>query len=139
MDRRHFLRLSGAGALLARLPGDVPAVAPSDVKWDRGRLRRLLPTVSDREILIKASFDAPLTAAPTLRIGSLAVTGPMSDTRGELWQFHAHDLSPGRRYRLILMAEGKPLCQPWDLATFPAPDALPRTCAGALFYLRGRP
>jgi hypothetical protein len=140
MDRRHFLRLSGAGALLARLPGDLPAVAPPDANWDRGWLRHLLPAVSDREILIKASFDAPLTAAPTLRIGGLAAPGRMSDTRGELWQFHAHDLSPGRRYRLTLMAggkAGKPLCQPWDLATFPAPDARPErvrvlffTCAG---------
>ncbi|MGH9839774.1 MAG: mandelate racemase/muconate lactonizing enzyme family protein [Blastocatellia bacterium] len=59
---------------------------------------------------------------------------------GELWQFHAHDLAPGRRYRLTLMAggkAGKPLCQPWDLATFLAPDTRPErvralffTCAG---------
>jgi phosphodiesterase/alkaline phosphatase D-like protein len=137
MDRRHFLRLSGAGALLARLPGESPAVAPADANWDRGRLRHLLPVVSDREILLKVSFDAPLGAAPTLRVGSLAVTGQMSDTRGELWQFHARDLAPGRRYRLALAAAGKAMCQPWELATFPAPDARPErvrllffTCAG---------
>lgn len=140
MDRRHFLRLSSVGTMLARLPGDTPglaAVVPSEATWDRGQLLHLLPTVSDREILIKASFAAPLTVAPTLRVGALAVRGQMSDTRGELWQFHARGLTPGRRYRLALVAGGKPLCQPWELATFPAPDARPErvrvlffTCAG---------
>ncbi|MFN0124544.1 MAG: alkaline phosphatase D family protein [Blastocatellia bacterium] len=146
MDRRLFLHLSGAGAMLAGLPGAMPGLAapPPDANWDRGQLLHLLPTVSDREILIKASFAAPLTVAPTLRVGgrvgALAVPGQMSDSRSEMWQFHARGLNPGRRYQLALMAggrAGRPLCQPWELATFPAPDARPErarvlffTCAG---------
>jgi phosphodiesterase/alkaline phosphatase D-like protein len=137
MDRRHFLRLSSASAMLAGWPSDLPAVTPPEANWERGQLRHLLPTVSDREILVKASFAAPLAAAPTLRVGGLVVTGQMSDTRGELWQFHARGLSPERRYQLALKAGGKSLCQPWELVTFPAPDARPDrvrvlffTCAG---------
>ena len=115
--------------------------AKSGAGWDRGRLLHLLPTVSDREILIKASFDRALTAAPSLRVGARTVSARMSDTRGECWQFHARGLEPGRRYRLSLVSGGKsggkPLCEPWDLATFPAADARPEsvrvlfyTCAG---------
>jgi len=105
--------------------------------WDPGRLVHLLPTVSDREMLLKASFDVPLADAPTLRVGSLSVPGRMSDTRGEYWEFHVKDLDPGRTYRLTLVSGGASLCEPWDLATFPAPDSRPKrvcvllyTCAG---------
>ena len=150
MDRRHFLSMSAAGTLLAALPEEMLAQSPQAANrmaasagsaWDRGQLLHLLPTVSDQEMLIKASFATPLAAAPMLRVGSLGVPGRMSDTRGEYWQFHAKGLEPGRRYRLMLTAGGKsggtPLCEPWDLATFPAPDARPErvrvllyTCAG---------
>jgi hypothetical protein len=87
---------------------------------------------------VKASFASPLDAAPTLRIGGLAVRGRMSDTAGECWQFYATGLDPARRYRLALVAgDGSTLCEPWDLSTYPAPDARPErfrvlffTCAG---------
>jgi hypothetical protein len=150
MDRRHFLRMSAASTLLATVSEKMLAQSPQAVAraaastgspWDRGQLLHLLPAVSDREMLVKASFNTPLTAAPTLRVGSLNVPGRMSDTRGECWQFHAKGLQPGRRYRLALTSGGKsggkPLCQPWDLTTFPGADARPDhvrvlfyTCAG---------
>ncbi len=150
MNRRDFLRMSSAGTIISALPQEMiaesarSAAAKSASKgeaWDRGRLLHLLPTVSDSEMLIKASFSGPLTSAPVLRVGSHAVPGRMSDTRGECWQFHAKGLEPGRRYRLSLLTAGKSggkhLCDPWDLATFPAPDAQPErmrvlfyTCAG---------
>jgi len=148
MNRRDFLRLSSAGTALTALPPEILAQSPqaaaaasADAAWGRGRLLHLLPTVSDREMLIKASFDGALDAAPSLRVGPHAVPGSMSDTRGECWQFHAKGLEPGRRYRLALVtggkSGGKPLCEPWELATFPAPDARPEhvrvlfyTCAG---------
>jgi hypothetical protein len=150
MNRRDFLRMSSAGTLLAGVPQQMLAQSPQSAAamagntataWDPGKLLHLLPTVNDREILIKASFDAPLGAAPALRVGSQRVAGQMADTRGEHWQFHARGLEPGRRYRLSLVTGGKPggkpLCAPWELATFPAPDARPDrvrlltfTCAG---------
>jgi hypothetical protein len=42
---------------------------PRPEHGDAGNLRHLLPTVSDTRMLIKASFNAPLAAAPTLRVG----------------------------------------------------------------------
>ena len=113
------------------------ATAPAGT-WDPGAVRHLLPTVSDSRMLIKASFNAPLAEAPTLRIGGTSVRGRMGDTRGEHWHFYATDLAPGRSYPLSLAgARGAPLCEPWELATFPAPDERPQqfrlliyTCAG---------
>ena len=111
---------------------------PAAQGWDAGVVRHLLPTVSDSRLLLKASFERPLSAAPTLRLGSTAVEGRMNDTAGEYWQFYAADLDPGRRYALSLVgSDGRSLCAPWDLSTFPAPGAQPDrfrmlffTCAG---------
>jgi hypothetical protein len=150
MNRREFLRMSSAGTLLAGVAPEVLAQSPQSTSattantssaWDHGRVLHLLPTVNDREMLIKISVDRTLIAAPLLRVGTRTVPGRMSDTRGECWQFHAKGLDPGRRYRLSLVtggkSGGKPLCEPWELATFPAPDARPErvrvlfyTCAG---------
>lgn len=138
MDRRKFLATSlGTSLYLAQAPGSL-AQRPASGGWDPGRVRHLLPTVGDSRILIKASFTSPLSGVPTLRVGSLAVRGRMNDTAGEFWQFYAEGLTPARRYNLSLTAaDGSALCQPWDLATFPSPEARPEhfrvlfyTCAG---------
>ena len=141
--RRRFLAASAGtvgAALFGRFPLEAMAqeLPPATSDWDRGRVRHILPTVSDSRILIKASFDRPLVAAPTLRVGSTAVAGQMSDTAGEYWQFHAGELEAGRRYTLSLVDNGgAPLCEPWPLTTFPAPGETPTrfrtlfyTCAG---------
>ena len=142
-DRRRFLTHS-AGAMSAAVLGNLPLDAmalerpPQSLTWDAGRIRHILPTVSDTEMLIKISVDAPLRAAPILMAGSTRVEGRMSDTAGEYWQFHAGNLRPGRPYMLELKdASGRALCEPWPLTTFPAPDARPErfrmlfyTCAG---------
>src|SRR6266850_6475528 len=128
-NRREFLRASSAIAITAAMPADLFAQAtplPTAATWDAGSVRHLLPTASDSRILIKASFDAPLSEAPTLRVGDTSVRGRMSDTRGTFWHFHATELRPGRPYELSLVgAQGRPLCQPWELATFPAADERP--------------
>src|SRR5262249_44906068 len=142
-SRREFLRASSALALSAAVPADLFAQAaaaptPTGAMWDAGAVRHLLPTVSDRALLIKASFNAPLADAPSLRVGETTVPGRMGDTRGEHWHFHAGDLAPGRSYRLALAGKnGAALCEPWELATFPAPDERPErfrvlcvSCAG---------
>ncbi|MEA2870804.1 MAG: hypothetical protein QOH67_780, partial [Hyphomicrobiales bacterium] len=141
-DRRDFLRGTAAAALTVAAPADLlaqatKAAAPASA-WDSGALRHLLPTVSDNRILIKASFNAPLANAPTLRIDATSVRGRMGDTRGEHWHFYATGLKPGRPHRLSLAGpKSRPLCQPWELATFPGPDERPEkfrlliyTCAG---------
>lgn len=141
VDRRQFLTGTMGSLVLAARPAELFAqrgAAPASVGWDAGQLRHLLPTVSDTEMLIKASFVQPLSAPPTLRVGSASVRGQMSDTAGELWQFRAVGLRPNQSYRLGLSASnGRALCERWDLATFPAGDATPDrfrvlffTCAG---------
>src|SRR5262245_7805923 len=130
IDRRHFLRASAAVSLLPSLPADLmaqasTAAAPAS-RWDAGAVRHLLPTVSDNRMLIKASFNAPLNEAPVLRVGGTSVRGRMGDTQGEHWHFYATDLEPGRPHSLSLTAaRGGALCEPWELATFPAPDQRP--------------
>jgi hypothetical protein len=142
MKRRDFLRTAAGAPLLAALPTEFlqqtnarPSTAGS---WNPGSVRHLLPTVSDTQLLLKASFGAPLAQAPILHVGTLTVPGRMSDTRGEMWAFHATALSPARRYSLSLHGPGgRSLCQPWDLSTFPSADSRPEklrvlffTCAG---------
>jgi hypothetical protein len=140
-NRRDFLRGSTIAAAASTLGLLVPAdaaTAPTSPGWDAGRVRHLLPTVSDSRVLVKASFRSPLMEAPMLRIGSTTVRGRMTDTRGEFWQFQAVDLKPGRFYTLALLGNrGRALCEPWSLVTFPAPNEKPQsfrvlfyTCAG---------
>ena len=144
VDRRMFLAGTAgamAGSFFSRFPLEamVEQGAPPPVQgWDAGLIRHLLPTVSESRILLKVSFDRPLSAAPTLRVDSTEVTGRMNDTLGEYWQFYAADLEPDRRYSLSLVGgNGRSFCEPWDLSTFPSPNARPErfrvlffTCAG---------
>src|SRR5260370_9729436 len=141
LDRRQFLRGSSVAAAAPSLAGPADRAAkavPPAGGWDPGSVRRLLPTESDSRVLVKASFRTPLLEAPTLRIAGTSVRGRMTDTGGEFWQFHAADLKPGRPYTLALSgSRGRPLCEPWTLATFPGPGeqaqsfrVLFYTCAG---------
>jgi len=137
MDRRDFLR-GTLGTVAAAWHADVLAqqtARPAGGAWDPGRVRHLLPTVSDTRLLLKASFTQPLSGAPALRVnpsaggsraGGITIEGRMNDTGGECWQFYAAGVQPATRYRLALVArDGSALCEPWDLSTFPAADARP--------------
>ncbi|MGD2167051.1 MAG: hypothetical protein PVF63_03025 [Gammaproteobacteria bacterium] len=143
LDRRRFLAGSAGAmgaAVLGRLPLEAMAQdsAPVSETWDAGIVRHILPTVSDTQMLIKASFDRPLSVAPILRIGPARVEGRVNDTAGEFWQFHVGALQPGKPYELALQeASGVSLCEPWTLRTFPPRDSRPErfrmlfyTCAG---------
>lgn len=114
--------------------------APLEKSWDAGQVRHLLPTVSDTRILLKASFAKPLPGAPSLRVGSRTFRGAMNDTEGASWQFHATDLQPGKRYSLSLTGAGaKSLCEPWELATFPARTSQPSSFRVLFFTCAGGP
>ena len=131
VDRRDFLKATGATALFLNAPSDLFANAayaatPATGAWDTGGVRHILPTVSDTRMLVKVSLAMPQAEPPSLRIGATTVRGSMSDTRGEFWQFHATDLKPATSYQLSLTGNrGRALCQPWNLSTFPSPDARP--------------
>jgi hypothetical protein len=142
LNRRDFLRAATAAPLLAAVPREFLAqtntARPTGGAWDPGSVRHLLPTVSDTQLLLKASFAAPLAQPPILHVGTITVPGRMTDTHGETWSFHASGLAAGRRYTLSLTARGgRSLCQPWDLATFPAPDARPERLRVLLFTCAG--
>jgi hypothetical protein len=64
----------------------------------------------------------------------------MTDTQGVFWQFHAVGLRPTTSYSLSLVASnGKALCQPWNLSTFPDPSAMPNSFRVLLFTCAGGP
>jgi hypothetical protein len=131
MERREFLKSAGAAALFVNAPSELVAAAANSKpqiggEWDQGQVRHLLPTVSDTEMLIKASFFEPQKYPPVLRVDSITVSGKMTDTQGEFWQFHVRNLKPGRTYQLNLKSHrGAHLCEPWELATFPDKNASP--------------
>src|SRR6478735_11417876 len=98
MKRRDFLRATATAPLLAALPSELLAqatTAPTG-NWDHGAVRHLLPAVSDKQMLIKASFTSPLGAPPILLIDQHSSAGRMTDTKGEFWQFHIGGLEPSR-------------------------------------------
>jgi hypothetical protein len=144
VDRREFLRASTATALGLGMSAELsaqPAVgqARPGAPWDQGALRHVLPTVSDTRLLIKTSFNSALDGAPTLNVGGTSVRGRMGDTRGEHWHFYATDLEPGRRYALSLAdSRGRPLAQPWEIATVPGPDERPQRFRVLFYYIPAR-
>ena len=136
IQRRDLLAGAAATGVLSLLPfGHATAAVDA---WNAGLVAHLLPTVSHDRILLKASFHEPLREVPLLHVGGRLVAGERTDSEGFFWQFDATGLEPSRPYGLILTdARGRPLCDEWPLATFPAADDQPRqlrllifTCAG---------
>lgn len=123
---------------IAAACGDDDESALSDFDGTHeGSVAHLLPTVSSERMLIKASFTSPQGEAPELAVDGQRVIGEMTDSEGLFWAFDADGLEPGRRYTLELRRGGVHLIDPWELSTFPAPDARPErlrllmyTCAG---------
>ena len=136
LQRRDLLKLGLAVPALAG-PGCSSEDRPRD-GWDPGELHHLLPTASHTAFNLKASFRHPQDTAPVLRFGRREVVGTRQDSDGRFWAFRAGGLEPGTRHALQLRhPAGHPLCDPWPLATLPAPDARPGrlrivsfTCAG---------
>ncbi len=73
-----------------------------------------------------------------MRVGKGVIPGRPTDTQGNFWSFDAQGLAPGQAHTLELLDERKrPLCDPWQVKTFPAPGDKPKsfrlliyTCAG---------
>ena len=130
---RRQLFSAVAGASAAAL-----AYAQTEDPWDSGIVRHLLPAVSDSRLLLKASFQRPLSAPPTLRAGSRSAAGVRADSTGEFWWFDLEGLEPDTPYQLELLgAGGDSLCASWPITTFPSAQARPDrfrllvyTCAG---------
>ena len=131
--RREFV----LGAAAATLPHLIttgiggPASAaegppPREKDWDQGDVQHLIPTASHDRFLIKVSFTQAQEAAPELEVGPTRVRGQPNAAAGDFWQFDVTGLSPATTYQLSLVsANGRALCAPWSLSTFPAPGATP--------------
>ena len=88
--------------------------------------------------LIKTSFRGPHRAPPVLLIGSRKIPGRAGDTLGFFWTFDVAGLEPGRPYTLqILEARGRPLCDPWQLSTFPSPGDSPKSVRLLIYSCAG--
>jgi hypothetical protein len=137
LGRRGFLEL-GVGAAALGLPGWAQAAAArSATAWNAGEVVHLIPTASHDRFLIKASFKSPLKSAPQLRVNGKPHAGVQTDPQGRFWRFDVPSLRPATAYELQIADRHAPLCDPWPLKTFPAPDAAPQrlrilayTCAG---------
>ncbi|MCH8850726.1 MAG: hypothetical protein IIC89_07865 [Chloroflexi bacterium] len=143
MNRREFLKRASSvaavayfGSLAAACGGEDESLSAFDGTHE-GSVVHLLPTVSSDRMLIKASFTSPQDEAPELAVDGTRVAGTMTDSEGLFWAFDADGLEPGHRYTLELRRGDRHLIDPWELSTFPAPDARPErlrllmyTCAG---------
>jgi phosphodiesterase/alkaline phosphatase D-like protein len=131
MTRRELLTASAAAVA-------APGAQTQAGRWNQGSVRHLLPGINHERLLLKASFHQPLNTAPQLRLGARFVAGQRTDTAGQFWQFDAPGLAASANYEVqIVDRKKKPLCDPWPIRTFPAPDArverfrlMVYTCAG---------
>jgi hypothetical protein len=139
LQRREFLKGVGAVGTAAAFSPQMaqPALAEGQT-WNANLVAHLLPTVNSDRILLKASFHEPLRSGAILHVDTRPVVGEKTDTDGYFWQFDAAGLEPSRPYTLVLTdAANRPLCDEWQLATFPQLDDKPKqlrllifTCAG---------
>lgn len=83
MKRRDFLQQTMAASALT-LPFESRAASSlsASAGWNSGSVAHLLPTMSDRRILLKASFQSQQSKPPRLLIGKRAVIGQIMDTGG---------------------------------------------------------
>lgn len=145
-SRRRFLGLS-AGTALAGGAGWTlfkrqRPQAPDDDGWWAGEVAHLLPTVDHQRFLIKLSFTQAPADPPLLLLssasGNTTASGRQTDSQGLFYRFDIDALTPNTEYTLQLtQSDGRALCDPWPLKTFPAPDdnvasfrLLAYTCAG---------
>lgn len=142
-SRRRLLQILSATSSYMAL-GSVPNLAypatgdSEDDEWNQGDLAHLIPVVSHDQMLIKTSFNSPLTETPYLLLDDRRIEGVMTDSQAQFWQFYATDLEANHNYQLQLVdANGAQLSDAWPLKTFPLPNAEPEhlrifayTCAG---------
>jgi hypothetical protein len=136
--RRDFL-IGAASLAAAGLAGTSAGASQRESnQWDNGDVVHVLPAATHDRFLIKTSFATAHRTPPVLLVDSRKIPGRTADTLGYFWGFDAAGLQPGRRYTLQLLdARGRALCDPWPLATFPAPDENPKSVRLLIYSCAG--
>jgi hypothetical protein len=137
--RRDFL-IGAASVATAALSSSTAnaAQARSNRTWNSGDVAHLLPAATHERFLIKTSFRTPHRVPPVLLAGGRKVSARAGDTLGFFWAFDVGGLEPNRRYTLqILDARGRALCDPWPLATLPAPGDTPKSVRLLIYSCAG--
>jgi hypothetical protein len=137
--RRDFL-IGAASVATAALSSSTANAAQSrsNRTWNSGDVAHLLPAATHERFLIKTSFRTPHRVPPVLLAGGRKVSARAGDTLGFFWAFDVGGLEPNRRYTLqILDARGRALCDPWPLATLPAPGDTPKSVRLLIYSCAG--
>jgi len=139
MNRKEFIKNSlylGAGLSFIGCLNDKTETGEQESNWNDGDVAHILPTVNHNRMLVTTSFKR-VVQAPILKIGNQSIKGQMRDSKGYFWIFDGQNLAANTKYTLQLFDKTSPLCDAWELTTFPAPDADVRqlklmvfTCAG---------
>lgn len=139
MDRKTFLKTSfvlGTSLPFLGCLQETTQVGTIEKTWDAGEVAHILPTVNHQRILVTTSFKRVVNA-PVLKVGNKSIKGQKRDSKGYFWIFDCENLEPATNYTLRLSEQKEPLCDAWELKTFPHPDKdidhlklLVYTCAG---------
>jgi len=129
LNRRQFVGMSMAATVW-------PSVWAQEDGWSGGRIALVVPVADHERIRLKVVFTDP-PEQPVLHVARREVPGVGTERSGRAFVFDADGLDPSTEYELALHDGRQRLSDPWNVRTFPAPDANPEhlrllvyTCAG---------
>ena len=129
-SRRTFLKISsGIIALLSS------GLIFRNISYQK--VNHILASASHEKLAISVSLSKKTTKLQLMLDNKVIIKGIQKDRIGTNWQFISDKLSSDHSYKLQLISEGDPIYKPWNLKTFPSPDAkvesvsiMAFTCAG---------
>jgi len=139
MKRKTFIKTSiilGSGLPFIGCLNEKTQTGVEESNWNTGDVAHILPTVNHNRMLVSTSYKRAVKS-PVLKVGGQSFKGQMRDSKGYFWAFDCSDLKANTQYDLRLFENQNPLCDTWQLKTFPKSDAdidhlklMVFTCAG---------
>lgn len=139
MNRKDFIKTSfilGTGFSWIGCLNEKTQTGVIENNWQAGDVAHILPTVNHERMLVATSYKR-VVKDPILKVGQQSFKGQMRDSQGYFWGYDCAGLAANTLYDLRLFENEKPLCDAWQLKTFPKPDAdvgqlklMVYTCAG---------
>ena len=139
MNRKDFLKTSiylGAGLSFIGCLSDKTQTGVAESSWKDGDVAHILPTVNHNRMLVSTSYKR-VVKSPVLKVGNQTFKGQMRDSQGYFWAYDCQNLQANTQYDLQLLEDNTPLCDAWQLKTFPKPNEdtahlklMMFTCAG---------